>query len=70
MGESDFTCPECNLVTPHTHGVAFNAFGRSVPCIIHASPPSDGKVIRDSESGEIIFAARRDRVHVVPTEES
>lgn len=60
-----FTCAECELTFPHHHTMWVNSFGDPVPTIVSHAPPSDGKVIRDSETGEIIFEAPKDRLRVV-----
>jgi len=51
---------------PHYHSTVWAPNGTSAPAIVSVLPDGDGKVIRDSETGEIIFEARKDRVRVVP----
>lgn len=58
--------PECKITASHAHSVVLNAYGKAVLCITYEAPPSDGKVLRDSETGEIIFEGRKDRVSLVP----
>jgi len=58
--------PACEHKFPHRHYVTSNHFGQPVQVIESIAPSSDGKVIRDSETGEIIFEAPKDRVRLVP----
>ena len=51
---------------PHYHSTVWAPNGTSAPAIVHVTPDDDAKVIRDSETGEIIFEARRDRVRALP----
>jgi hypothetical protein len=57
--------PACQHQFPHRHYETTNSFGQPVQVIESIAPPSDGKVIRDSETGEIIFEAPKDRMRVV-----
>lgn len=55
---SDFYCPICELNTPHDHSILISPAGSCVDAILHhvADPNAE---VRDSETGELIFPARK-----------
>lgn len=54
-----FICPECALDIPHDHGTVTSSIGTSADAIIYRSDRDPNAELRDPESGEVIFRAKK-----------
>lgn len=56
----EFNCLECVIKEPHDHGFAHVVGGGvGVPAIIYRSTRDPNAELRDPETGEVIFRAKR-----------
>ena len=61
----DAFCEECDRTFAHHHEAWTNFYGDPVQVVVSHSDRDQRQVLRDSETGEIIFEASKDRMRVV-----
>lgn len=60
-----FVCQTCNDPIPHDHGRVHGPGGNSAPAIIYRSDRDPRAELRDSETGEVIFRAKKGPLKLV-----